>query len=514
MLALWTGLQVYWIEQDERLPDWETARDVGAIEDWAGQVAPESEGPASLLRRVSMGSSGEYPALYPAITGTLARHLGTTDWNGNDPGWLALGWAWLALIGTFGIGRALGDENTGLLATLLLACSPLYAALAREPLMEAGMTALFALAAAAGFAAIRSAGQRRRLGAWALLGFFAGLALLTKQTAALALLPLGLVLVFINGSRWVGPLSALTLCLAVSGPWYLQAFLSGDEYLWLSAQANPDSVGPLRQLLVYPLAFGQQAWPAACVVLFGSLGLVAWKQGLSERTGRWSIPLAVLLCGLLLLMLVPKKYPRLLLPLLPIAATLGALWLQRWPARLRVAALGAVLLGGLANLVPLGPVTGALGATDLGLRGLDERCYQDWIRPADPQGLEWGRLMDLVEEAGGPGTAYQIGSPSWPAPPCAYQTTLHVGEHLQVRLRRAERESSVLTEGGWTVESGWAEGVPPVLVSSGSLDCERLPAFCAGIGHLEEIGVTEFEHPEWSLQLFVYRVTPAGSSAQ
>ena len=510
MLAVWTGLQLQWIATDERLPDWETARDVGAIEDWAGHWGPSGDGFLDTLRQVGLARSGEYPALYPALSGALAHATGLLDWNADGPAKLALLWAWLAGIGTWGIGRALGDEETGLLAAFVLLCSPLYTALAREPLMECGMTAFVALAAACGLAAVREAGHRRRLGAWACLGLFAGAALLTKQTAVLALLPLGLVLLFINGSRWLGPAVAMGVCIAVCGPWYLQAIVASDDYLWRSAQANPAAVGPLRQLLFYPLAFTQQAWPAPVGALLAGLGVVSWRRGLTPRTGRWSIPLAVLLCGLFLLMGIPKKYPRLLLPLLPLAATLGALWLQRWPAGLRRTWLGVAAFGGLANIWALGPTSAALGAWDNGLSEVDERCYQEWVRPADPQAFDWGRLVALVESAGGAGEAYSVGAVAWPAPPCAYQTTLHLGEHLQVRLRRAGTEATVQTAGSWTPEDGWFGGPPQVLLSEGPLDCSRLRTICADIGILEEQGSLAFNHPDWAVELFVYRITPPG----
>jgi len=514
MLALWTGLQAQWIQADQRLPDWESARDIGAIEDWAGHWGPAGGDIASTLRQATLGSSGEYPALYPALSGGLAYLFGFADWSGDDSAWLALIWAWLALFGTWGIGRALGDEETGLFAVFLLLCSPLYTALAREPLMESGMTAFVALASAAGFAAVRDVGQRRKLGAWACLGLTAGAALLTKQTAVLALLPLGGILLFINGSRSLGPAVALGLCFAICGPWYMEALISGDDYLLRAAQANPAAVGPVRQLFFYPLAFVQQAWPAGVLAAFVALGLTSWRRGLSPRTGRWSIPLAVLVFGLIVLMGIPKKYPRLLLPLLPIAATLGALWLQRWPQGLRRILLGIVLLGGLANLWSMGPVSSLLGAGDHGLKEVDERCYQEWTRPADPIAFDWGRLIDLVEESGGPGTAYTVGAVVWPAPPCAYQTTLHLGEHLQVRLRRADKEATVQTEGSWTVEEGWGSEPPAVLVSAGVLACSRLPAVCAGIEEPLEIGSMQFEHPDWSIELFVYRITPVDDSGQ
>jgi hypothetical protein len=67
----------------------------------------------------------------------------------------------------------------------------------------------------------------------------------------------------------------------------------------------------------------------------------------------------------------------------------------------------------------------------------------------------------------------------------------------------------VLTAGGWTVEGGWEEGLPEVLLSEGELDCGLLPAVCAGIEEAVEVGTVGFEHPEWSVDLRVYRLTPA-----
>ena len=342
-----------------------------------------------------------------------------------------------------------------------------------------------------------------------LVGLFAGLALLTKQTAAFVLLPLALVLLFINGSRWMGPLAALVVCLAVCGPWYLQDWVAGEGYLSRSAQANPDAVGPLHQLLFYPLAFVQHAWPPAALALLGLLGGLAVKEGLGRRTGRWSIPLAVFLGSLFFLIVIPKKYPRLLLPLLPLAATVGALWLERWPLRLRSAILLVAGLGFLSNLTTLPGASPVFGVTHVGLKQIDERCQQEWIRPPDPIGFDWGRLVDLVEEAGGAGQPYRIGSPSWPTPPCAYQTTLHLGEHLQVRLRRADKESSVMTEGGWTIEEGWREGPPEVLITAEALSCATLQSFCEAFETITEVGVVSFNHPEWNVENYVYRVTQA-----
>ena len=527
ILFVWTGAQGLWIETDQRLPDWEAARDVGASEDWEGHwTAAAHEGQrVVLVRSISGARSGEYPALYPALNGALAATLGPLDWNGTAPRWLALLWAWLAGLGTWWMARELavaaGDKTgrgTAAIATLVFLASPLYSALAREPLMEAGAVAWVALAGASGFRALRLGASRSGTApgflAWAGTGLFAGLALLTKQTTAFALLPLGLALLFVlfrttraseaKGGplpftvALSGPALALGLTAIVAGPWYLSSLTGSDSYLLDSARANPDAVGPLRQLVIYPAVLFQQAWAPLSWV--GVIGGWAWSRRTQRKHlgGLWWVTMVVLGGSLVLLLGVPKKYPRLLLPLMPFAACLGAALLASMPARTQRLGVGALTLGWALSMGLGGSSLEVLGSSDLGLRQLDERCYQDWIRRPDPKAFDWSGLLAQLDAAGVHGPDDVVGSPEWPTPPCRYQTTLHLGEHLQLRLRRANLEAAVALP-------PWRPGStrrPTVLLMEA--DSEWLVE--ARASGARPAGKIDFDHPEWPLQLLLYRL--------
>ena len=135
-------------------------------------------------------------------------------------------------------------------------------------------------------------------------------ALLTKQTAVFALLPLGAVMLF-DARRsgaprwWLAPGLAAATATLIAGPWYLRRLAAEWQYLTDSAAANPDMVGPLHALAFYPLALLQQGWaPLVWIALIA----VLWRR-------REHLPGALLVAtvvGVVLLIGVPKKYPRLL----------------------------------------------------------------------------------------------------------------------------------------------------------------------------------------------------------
>jgi len=504
-LALWTGLQVGWLAADERIAEGDELTNTGAAE----LFWEEREGRWALgeLGRAYAGDFGEYPAMYPALVGVVARWTGVTDLNGDGPARVALAWAWLAVLATWLMGDRLGGPRAGLLAGAALLLSPLWSALQRHVMLENGVCALVAVVAAAGLVGLERQDEDRwrRLAPWLLAGLAAGLALLVKQTAALALLPLGVGLTIAGRRRLAGPALALGCGLVLAAPWYLRRLGGEGDYLWRSFQANPDAVGPLHQALYYPLVLLQQPWAPIVLAAALVLGLLV-RRRLTEapETSRTALLMAVVGAGVLLLALVPKKYPRLLLPLLPLLAVVVGCWLDRWPRPHR---LGLLVLAGISLLATMfvrGPVGQALGEGRLGLEGVDERCYQDWIAPPSRAGLDWDLLLDLLERAGGDGREYRVGALEWATPPCAYQTTLHVGEHLRIRVRRAGLEAYVMTS-SWRHE-GWVEGLPDVLVTDGPFDCASEPAACGGARALEEVGGVGLGVDDWWVDLRVYRV--------
>ncbi len=475
LLAVWTLAQVGWLLADGRIVEGDVLAIVGALElFW-------EEGRLGLpvaLKRALLEDFGEYPMLVPALQGWLCALLGVRDLDGDGPALVGLLWGWLSILAAYLFG-ARHSRAAGLIAAAVLMASPLFSGLSRHVLLEGGMAALVALAAAAGLR-----------GRWAACGLLAGLALLGKQTAVLALVPLGVVLVFVDRTAWKQHLGSAALALAVAAPWYLRRLASEGEYLWRSAGANPDAVGPLHQLAFYPLVLLQQPWAPAALMGLAACALWARTRPTMSRE------LAVVVLALIPLVLLPKKYPRLLLPLLPLLAAWIGVWLARWPGRPRAVALGWLGLCWAASLF----VSSPLSPTHAGLLGVDERCAQSWVRPP-AETLDWGALVSLLEREGG--ADYRVGALAWPVPPCAHQTTLDLGEHLRIRLRRAGSEADVMAGESFEQAGGWTRS-PTLLVHDGPLPCP------GGAGCLQavELGRFALDDPSWSLDLRVSRVTP------
>ena len=507
LLVLWTGLQGVWLAADQRIVEGDELTNVGAAE----LFWEEHEGrwAAGELARAYTGDFGEYPAMYPASIGVLARWTGVRDLNGDGPARVGLAWGWLAVLATWLLGLRLAGPRAGLLAAAALALSPLWSALQRHLMLENGVCALVTVAAAAGVVALQGVdapSELRRLAPWAAAGVAAGLALLVKQTAALALVPLAIGGVIAGRRRLAGPALAAACAVVLAAPWYVRRLGGEGEYLLRSAQANPDAVGPLHQAAYYPLVLLQQPWAPAVLILGAALGLLAWRRGLREAPERSRVLPLLAICAacVVLLAVVPKKYPRLLLPLIPLMAVALGSWLDRWPGPHRIALLSVAALSLLATTFCSGPLATALSEGRLGLTGVDERCYQDWMTAPSRPGLDWRELLDTMERAGAAGQEYRVGSPRWPTPSCAHQTTLHLGEHLRIRARRAGLEAWVMTT-SWR-DDGWVDGPPDVLISDGAFACASEPTACGGVAGLELAGRVALDHPEWPLDLHVYRV--------
>ena len=470
LVGIWLLAQLAWLQADARIVEGDVLAIVGALElFW-------EEGPfglATALKRALLEDFGEYPMLVPALQGWLCALLGVGDLNGDAPAAIGLLWAAGSALAAWLLGSR-HSPLAGLLAVAILLGSPLFSGLARHVLLENGMAAFVGLAAAAGLR-----------GRWLACGVLAGLALLSKQTAVLALLPLVVALIAGDRLNWRRHLGSLGIAAGIAAPWYLRRLGGEAEYLGRSVEANPDAVGTLHQLAYYPLVLAQQPWAPAA--LLGLLGCALWAR----RRPKLTAEAAIAALGIALLILLPKKYPRLLLPLLPLMAAWLGVWLARWPGRPRAVALGWLALCWAASLGVVGP----LGPTSLGLTGVDERCAQQWVRPPGP-GLDWDGLIGSL--GGSP-----IGALDWPVPPCAHQTTLDLGEHLRIRLRRAGSEADVMAGESFVQAGGWARR-PRLLLHDGPLPCPGAPGCLAAT----EVGRFALHDPSWPLDLRVFRVAP------
>jgi len=514
-------VQCVWLDLDERIVEGDVMGNVGAVElfridRWKLSI-PE------VLTRSYLEDYGEYPALYPALMGIGLAATGSTDLDGDAPAVLGLTWAWIAALATWALGWALGGPRVAFWGAALLLLSPLWAGMQRHVLLENGVVALVAVATAAGLHGLRAdeaARTRLALFLWFLAGVAAGMALLVKQTALLSLLPIFVVVLL--GGRAAGPM-ARTLrgpCLSVAtaamlaAPWYLRHSTSHDAYLFRSLQANPDAVGPMHQLAYYPLALLQLPYAPGALLLVALLAFAARRSEAARlqsdpwlRWARVGLPIAAAIAGVLLLMLLPKKYPRLVAPLLPLVTVGFAVHFARWPRIHRGLASSVLLLSLLASSFALGPLSSALGVTRMGLVDVDERCFQSWVEPPSRPGLDWDAVLTSLERAGSAGTAYRVGATRWPVPPCSHQTTHDLGQHLRVRVRRAGLKARVLAgEDAWELSGRWAEGPPAILLSDGPDPCSDEPSACTDLG--EPVLVKRFldAPPGWPLDLHLFRV--------
>ena len=501
-----------WIALDAGLPDGDELGVLGAVElVWSRTLA---EGPLRAFLSVFVDDFGEYPGLHYAFTGVGAAISGVTALDGDGPLRVGLLWGALALAGTAWLGWEVGGSRRGHAAVwsaALLAASPLWSATQRHLLIENALCAWVALCAAA----LVRAQRRSGLHLWALSGVLGSVALLTKQTAVLVLVPLvvGVLTTRTNRPRpfsVVGPLVACGVALSVAGPWYLGRIAEEGSYLLSSAGANPGAAGLLRQVAYYPLVLLQQVWPP---VIWVALFAVLWPV-------RHRLPRPLVVAGALSLVVlvgIPKKYPRLLLSLLPILAAgvgvgVASAGLSKGREGASLGRGGAVALGALLGGTLLGTsfstqsVVRMIGATDAGLRSLDERCIQRWIEAPVQPGLPWNDLIGAIEAQG----VRRVGAIDWPSPPCEYQTSHDLGEHLWVRLRRAGSKMTIDAGASFLQADGWPAGAPDLLITDGPLVCGE-PAGAAGAGdpcdaaRFEPIATFPYRHESWDLDLRLHR---------
>ncbi len=538
LAVCWTALQVTWLQLDERIVEGDVMGNVGAaelfrVDRWKLSIP-------AVLSRSYFEDFGEYPALFPALTGIALAAAGVTDLDGDAPSLVGLMWSWLALLATWALGLVLAGPRVAWLSAALLMLSPLWTGMQRYLLLENGMCAMVCSAAALTLLALRSQGRgdaRRAWLLWIVAGLAAGAALLIKQTAALALAPIALAGAFgVLQPSWRtahqggaskrsaafhvlrGPVAASSVCLLLAAPWYVRQVGTHEGYLLRSMQANPDAVGPLHQLLYYPLVLLQLPFAPLALVGLAGLAVLSRRAGTdSPRVAPWhggwptqKLLLVAVVAGVLLLVFLPKKYPRLLVPLLPLIAIWLACSVDRWSGLLRHLTLALLSLSLLASSFAFGPLSMLAGPTRVGLVDVDERCFQSWTEAPSRQGMDWPALLAAMEEAGGAGQRYLVGADLWPAPPCSHQTTHDLGQHLRVRVRRSGLEARVLAgEDAWEIAGSWAEGLPTVLISDGPEPCARRPGACVMLPGLELVRRLP-THPEgWPLDLHVFRVSSA-----
>ena len=435
LLVAWAALNAIWISQDKLLQDGDEMGHVGAAElylEYLKQVQPQA-----FLSRTVSPEMGDYPPAYAASTGLWWWAMQTPD--PSLPRVRAIGLIWLLALaaGVGGIclevGRSLPNAALAAVTALWL---PLPMALGKhfmpEVLLAAACTAVL-------WAALR---QRKQptAGRALTLGLSLALALLVKQSALLfVVLPtLGLV-------RYRKSLLFCAVGVLPALPWYINNLGAQGGYLWDSATHTGDAE-IWAHLLFYPRALWAPVLGPLALALAIAGGIAAWKErGPTLRLALlWGL-------GLVPLVLLPNKYERLLLPLLPMVPVLFAALLERLPQT----AWATPLLAGFSGALSFG-LGSTLAQAPQANAALLQGCPQSWLRA--PMTLDAG-LMAVLEAArsAGPGPVLVRNGPSFP---CRIQTTHPWSQHLEIALRRDGQDRAVRTDGFGVVIVDFRQNMP------------------------------------------------------
>jgi hypothetical protein len=434
LLLAFLGLNAAWLGQDRMVRDGDEEGHVGAAEMFRWDL--QQRAPGQFLKRALVEDMGDYPSLYPATVGlwwwAMDGLPGRPAVRGVNLGFLLLTAASVA--GTALLLRV--DRGPALLGGSSVLFLPLNAGIARHFMPEGALVAAVALAILA------AAWQRRRPG-WGsalLLGLSLGLGLLTKQTFPLyAGLPVLLLL------RWDRSLLAAPAGALIAGPWLWNNL--GEQLGYAGGSVGYEAGGWLDHALYYPLALWQPALGPVWLVLLALGGLLGFQRRLRSPV---VLGLAWLVGGVLVLSLIPKKYDRLLAPLLPATGLVLAAAVDR-----RRGLSVGVLLGAGWTL--------AASHHELALAGPSPRaeafhpgCVQVWLRPPIDDDLGLSRVLEFAATRP-PGPVRVIDPPEIP---CSVQTTHPWSYHLGPYLRRGGQDREILEEGAGTIEVDFRPNAP------------------------------------------------------
>lgn len=409
--ACWLALNLAWLQADHGLRDGDEAGHVGAAWLFVGDLR-EGDVLGFVVRLVA-GDMGEYPSLYPALVGVLWAALGL-----RQPGELPLRLANLLLLlaaagftGRLARRAAAVDrrdlaETVAFTVTLL---SPVCVGLARHIMPEGALVTAVAGGTLALVRARELPSTDRALAA----GIALGLGFLTKQTflfyifgpALLCLAPLGRLGLLAQG-----------VAVAIAGPWYLR-HLSAQWAYGSASVGSAASAGLGAHLGYYPFVMSWEGLgpPMATALLLVMSRILSLPAFGLQLVGAASL-------GGLVLTVVPKKYPRLAAPLVPMAAVLvgGAVAHSRRPQL--VWACSTVASGAWLTWTSWTPLpTPALELA------LDPSCPQRWLSPPQADDFALPELAAAVASAG-PGPILVISPPEIP---CEVDTALPWIEHLR-----------------------------------------------------------------------------------
>ena len=426
-IACWCLVNWSWISNDRLLRDGDEEGHVGAMELFKDLWI--QDGFYVWLVEMWQGNYGEYPPLFAGIMGAwwgIATQIdGTTPPSDIAVRGALLIWPLVTAIATARIAYRI-DWNWRIAGSMTLLI-PLLVGVGRHFMLEPMMTALSTVSIAVAFE------WRHKPSVWkaCFTGICLGLGALTKQTIVFVA-PWVILSIFIRGKKRWHLLIVLLCCIPIIAPWFIQQLDVQEGYLTRSASGKLDT-GPILQVLFYPLT-----------VLY-AVGLLLPMFVLCKNVQWRNLPVSIWVwIGTLgLFMIVPKQYPRLLLPWIPV---LPLLWSCGWTHMNKTHMNPLFVIGilgiGLFGLQPLNQYQQQLQHTyeDIIFANTDDGCAQIWIRnPSDKDG-DLSTISQHLQNT----TDKTIAIFGNPQVPCHIQTTHEWRYHLEPYLRRRDINARVV----------------------------------------------------------------------
>jgi len=437
LLIGWTAMSLAWLSKDRLVRDGDEEGHVGAAELF---LADLNQGmPVAFFERLWVGQMGEYPQAFSALVGSWWWAVGVGLPGETVVRSICLISLLIAALATARVASRFVDpeseQSASLIALATVLSLPLANGLTRHFMPEGLLMAALALSVLAAQRWV----ERPSLGRAVWLGAVVGAGLMTKQTyALLALAPLAFLILGALKTHWMSAALAALIALCIAGPWWLSSAEAQLAYATASS-AGHGAGGIVDHIVYYPVILAKIGLgpPLSLLVLWATWRLLSASTPKTRRglliVGVW------LLGGVLILTLIPKKYPRLLAPLTPsIGIVLAMLWATGQRER-RIVTVG-LLLGAAWTVVASTGNTTQLTRN----AAIDPGCPQQWLRGPSENDLGLAQVANALakQPAGGVSISEDIEIP------CEIQTTHNWAQHLGPYLRRSghDREVQVSTE--------------------------------------------------------------------
>jgi 4-amino-4-deoxy-L-arabinose transferase-like glycosyltransferase len=414
MVLGFLAVTVWWLTQDTRVADWDSAQHTLYVFTVHDEIANGS-------LTAPFTEFNTYPPLGHLI-GALGVFLGGRSIGAVI---LALNLAFVPLLaaGCYGTGRLVAGPRAGLLAVVFALGVPMIVSEAHEAYLDPLQAALVATSVWLVLASRRF----DRVGLSALAGCSTGLAMLTKETTPIFLAGLLLVVLLRGGWRhWRGLLAYAAVLAAVAAPWYLYHRTElHTQLIGNTSQANtaaPNPMGGTYPSLLSAKNLSWYFWDAANIQLRAGLlaiftiGTVAAIRRSIRARGRDNLYPEILggaFVSWAALTWLTHKDPRYSLPALIYIAVLATAWIATLTRSLRRILTVALLCFVASSFVSVAFGVGGEGAslrvalpgahdkTPLGVRDITFYYVSGWLRgPPDNNDGNIGALMRAVRRTG------------------------------------------------------------------------------------------------------------------